>query len=280
MRKEYYLALFSIITTLAACEKVVQDVEIPKIESQVVIFSFLSPEDEFVKVEVSRSKPVYTRSGKLGVINNAAVTITNDGGQSAAVPFIDSLSAYVLPTTQFPIEPGRVYTVAAVVDGETVSGSCTIPNDTVGLSELTYKKLGEPSIGFGGPYFKYAYKWMDPAGAQNYYRLAIEKQYSYIYDFDTIVSTQDVCNTMWTDETKQGAQLAGVCDDYDYGTEKSMVRVYLLNTDVHYYEYHRRRLNYYGDDPFSEPFQQYNNVKGGLGVVGAYRRTSRYIKIQ
>lgn len=280
MKRIYFLGLLWMSITFMACEKIVTDVEVPKIESQVVVFSFLSPEDKWIKVEVSKSKPVFTRTVNVGAVKNASVTITNDGGQSATIPFVDSLSAYVLPTILFSVEPGRVYTVEVMVDGKKVSGSCTIPNDTIGLGELTYKKLGEPSIGFGGPYFKYAYKWMDPAGAQNFYRLAIEKQYSYIFNLDTFVTTQEVCSSIWTDENKQGSQLAGVCDDYNYSSDKTTVKVYLLNTDVHYYEYHRRRLNYFGDDPFSEPFQQYNSVNGGLGVVGAFRRTERTLLVQ
>jgi hypothetical protein len=67
--------------------------------------------------------------------------------------------------------------------------------------------------------------------------------------------------------------------EYDFGGNNTGFNVYLLNTDIHYYEYHKRRLNYYGDDFFSEPVQQYSNVIGGLGVVCSYRKTSIYHKL-
>jgi hypothetical protein len=280
MKRIYFLGLLWMSITFMACEKIVTDVEVPIIESQVVVFSFLSPEDKWIKVEVTKSKPVYTRTVNVGAVKNASVTIANDGGQSATIPFVDSMNAYVLPTLLFPIEPGRVYTVEVMVDGKKVSGSCIIPVDKIGLGELRYKKLGDSSNGYGGPYFKYAYQWMDPAGTQNYYRLAIEQQYTYISNLDTVLVKKDVCSSIWTDQNKQGNYFTGVCDDYNYSSDETTVKAYLLNTDIHYYEYHIRRLNYFGENPFSEPFKQYNSVNGGLGVVGAFRRTERTLVVQ
>lgn len=131
-----------------SCVKVVQDVEPPKIESQLVVFSFLSPEEKLVKVEVSMSKPVYRSAGGTNsFVNNAIVTITNDGGQSVTLAFDDTLAQYVASQQMFPIEAGRTYTVKVVSGGKTVTGSCIVPQDSVPLTEWTFKsKIGRAHV--------------------------------------------------------------------------------------------------------------------------------------
>ncbi|MES2781063.1 MAG: DUF4249 domain-containing protein [Bacteroidota bacterium] len=263
-----------------SCEKMAQDVTPPKVESQLVVFSFLSPEEKLVKVEVSKSKPVYGNAGGgSNIVSSATVTITNDGGLSVEVPYVDSLSAYAVAQSAYSIEPGRTYTVNVQAGGKTASGRCTVPQDSLSFSAVTFLSISQPSVGYDGPYFIYNYKWQDAAGQKNYYRVDVEKIYTYQYNGDTSETSENVCNSIWDDENKDGGILNGKCEDYSWQSDGSDVRVYLLNTDIHYYEYHRRRLNYYGDNPFSEPFQQYNNVQGGLGVVSAYRITSRMLKV-
>ena len=85
---------------------------------------------------------------------------------------------------------------------------------------------------------------------------------------------------MFSDTNKDGEILSDKFEYYDYGFAGNTptFNAYLVNTDIHYYEYHRRRLNYFGDDPFSEPLQQYSNVKGGLGVVCSFRKTMLRVK--
>jgi hypothetical protein len=59
-------------------------------------------------------------------------------------------------------------------------------------------------------------------------------------------------------------------EDYDYKN----IRIGLLNVDEHYYRYHTTLRLYSGDDPFSEPAPIYSNIVGGLGVFGAYNKTT------
>lgn len=265
----------------SACVKVAQDVEPPVVESQLVVFSFLSPEEKLVKVEVSRSKPVYGKGGGANsVINNAQVTITNDGGQSTTLVFVDTLGQYAVSKQAYPIEPGRTYTVKVLAGGKTVEGTCRVPADSIALTEWSVKSVAQPSSNYDGPYSIYTYKWRDQNSVTNYYRLDIEKVSTYGFSGDSTAYTQNVASTVWDDKNRDGVLLSGTSEDYSYNSDGGDVIIYLLNTDIHYFEYHRRRLNYFGDDPFSEPFQQYNNVQGGLGVVCAYRKTSRSLKIQ
>ncbi len=279
--KKQTIYLFLLFLSIVSCDRVAKDVDAPKVESKLVVFSFLSPEDDFVKIEVGMSTPVYgSQKGNSSVIADAIVTITNDGGFSATLPFVDTLNAYYVPSSVYTIEAGRTYTVAVSAKGKSVSAISTVPKDTVAFSNITFQKLGQPTNGIGStPYYRYSYKWQDQPGIRNYYRVSVENDYTYLgFNGDSISFNNEICTSMWGDEDRDGNELSGICEDYNYYGEQGTgtgqpIRFYLLNTDIHYYEYHKRRLYYYGDDPFSEPLQQYSNVKNGLGVVCAYRKT-------
>lgn len=280
MKKIVYI-LFPLVMLFMACDREAQDVTPPVVESKLVVFSFLSPEDSFVKVEVSFSKPVYIKNSKkfnYDYVPDAIVSIQNEGGLSATLFYVDSQSAYLIPSTSYPIEPGRTYTINVSARGKTANGSCIVPQNAPKFTEITYQKRSD----FGSTYNTYLYKWNDEPGTTNYYRTSTEYNDMYI-DFmgDTTRYVNEACTNVYNDENRNGQTLSGTCDGYNsfYGSDSlsKPVDFYLLNTDIHYYEYHKRRLNYYGDDPFSEPFQQYTNIKGGLGVVSAFRRTKTTI---
>lgn len=53
--------------------------------------------------------------------------------------------------------------------------------------------------------------------------------------------------------------------------DSAYLRIYLLNTDKPYYDFHASLLDYTtGDDPFTEPSLLYSNVDGGLGIFASY----------
>lgn len=269
----YFLFLMTVI--LASCEKTVTDVDVPKVSPQMVLFGFISPEEEATKVQITISRPVFGEKRSIyDYVKDAVVTITNDGGQSAQLIYADSNSSYNIRKWEFPIEPGRTYTITARTASYHVKASCTVPADTVGFNDVSYQRLSNGSG--SGPTHRYFYKWNDKPGAQNYYRTAIQSGNSTSGWYD-----REICTNMYNDKNEDGKTLGGNCEDYDYNSGQiRKVYFYLLNTDVHYYEYHRRRLNYYGDDPFSEPFPQYSNVEGGLGVFCSYRKAVRSLDVE
>lgn len=267
---------------LASCEKMATNVDIPRAEAKMVLFGFISPEEDYIKIQLALSKPVFgaqSGSNPYTPISDGIVTITNDGGQSAVLVYADSVSGYVVSKAVFPVEPGRKYMVTASAASRKVSASCTVPDDTVGYADITARKTGEPGVS-DGPLYRYQYKWNDVPGKRNYYRATSQSAYDYGMGY---VYYQDICNTLLTDEGRDGGVLSGTCEDYNSyyegDTARNTLNFYLLNTDEHYYEYHRRRIDYFGDDPFSEPFPQYSNVDGGLGVFSAYRKTMMKIKV-
>lgn len=281
MKKIVFINIILLALGLASCDRLATEVEPPKVDAQLVLFSFLSPEDKNIKVEVSRSKPVFANTNNtkpIDLITDATVTITNENGLSIQLPYVDSANSYLISATQFAILPGKKYTVTASHGDKKVSGVCTIPLDTVSFVELSTRKLADPSTSSFGPYYLHTFKWNDPVGQQNFYRVSLEDFFVSIFIDDTTTYVQNVFDGMYDDKSKDGKAITGVYSNYSfYGffndTTQKVLDCYLLSTDIHYFEYHKRRLNYFGDDPFSEPVQQYSNVTGGIGVVSAFRRT-------
>lgn len=287
--KHIILSIF-ILITLTSCERLVDNVEVPRIPPQLVMYSFLSPEDSIIKVEVSMSTPLFenvtNRFGNINYITNAQVSIQSNTGRSASFPaFDDEAFAYILSANAYPIIQGETYRITVQHQGKTVWGETTIPATAVPIQEVSHIQLLQNTSTIGNtPSFKIRTIWNDPANENNYYRVVV----------NTVLSWQiepgkpeeefifDICNAnMYDDQRKNGQQMISVCDEYNYRSpgDTGNYRVLLLTTDKPYYEYHTRRLNYVGEDPFSEPTIMYHNVNGGLGVVGSYRISKQSYRI-
>lgn len=287
--KNQLLVCLCIFFLVSACDKLAIEVDAPITESKLVVFSFISPEENFTKVEVTLSKPVYGKTPSKGSVNyvtDALVEITDENWISATLTYVDTLDGYAVSKSAYPIQPGITYTIKVNGAGKSSSGQCRVPPTIVPFSEVSYIKLADPSSSSFGPYYKYAYKWKDEPSAKNFYRVNLEKQYSYVFEpGDTETYQLEICNSIWDDTNKDATLFTGTCEDYGYfysenDTTSQPLDLYLLNTDIHYFEYHKRRLNYYGDDPFSEPFPQYSNMSGGLGVFCAFRRSKSILLIR
>jgi hypothetical protein len=275
MKKLTHIILIILGLGLSACERLVTNVDVPVAEQQLVLFSFISPEEQDVRVELTLSKPIYGKNtgGGFGFeyVKNAVVTITKEGGQAVILNYVDSINAYQVSQSLFKIEPGKTYQITAVTSAKSVKASCVIPKDSATLTELVVNRLATQGSNSFGPYYRYNYRWVDLAESGNYYRIALQQ---YV-NFQSTKEYFDICNSFYDDDKQNGATLTGTCEDYTLSGDSNYRVVYLLTTDVHYFEYMRRRVNYYGDDPFSEPFPQYSNVQGGLGVFCSFRKTSR-----
>ncbi len=260
-----------------SCERTAT-VDVPQVDPMPVMFSFISPESEFTEVTISKSVPIFGRSshGEFEVIKNADVTINDNNGASAQITYNSSSESYTIDQSAFPINPGFTYYIVAKFPGYELKASTTVPIDAVYLSEVTSEKLAsDPN---GGQKYLIRTKWLDRPGIVNYYRVNLEQLISHSPS-DT--DGYSMGNQVHSDYQRDGQEITDKYEyyEYDFGGNNSSFNVYLLNTDIHYYEYHKRRLNYYGDDYFSEPVQQYSNVIGGLGVVCSYRKTSIYHKL-
>ncbi|MDZ4666375.1 MAG: DUF4249 domain-containing protein [bacterium] len=266
--------LFCLIA-FSACQRVAT-VKVPQTDPLPVMFSFLSPESEGSAVTLTMSVPIFGSNsyGNFDPIANAQVTLSDNNGNSKVMPYSILNTAYYLDQTEFKINPGMTYTIEAKFKEYTLKGTTTIPLVMVPFEEVIGEKLASDPNGTERYFLKM--KWKDQASIKNYYRVNLEDFKSSTPGDTNAFSVGD---KMYSDEGKDGQILSDKYEYFDYSLSGGApsFNAYLLNTDIHYYEYHKRRLNYYGDDPFSEPVQQYSNVKGGLGVVCSYRKSKSQV---
>jgi hypothetical protein len=277
MKNIKLISILSSIVLLFSCERTAT-VDVPQVDPMPVMFSFISPESEYTAVTITKSVPIFGKSshGEFEVIKNAEVTINDNNGASAQMIYDGLSKSYKIDQSAFPINPGLTYYIVAKFPGYELKASTTVPNDAVYLSEVTSEKLvSDPN---GGQKYLLRTKWVDRPGIVNYYRVNLEELVSHNQSDTNGFSIGDQVHS---DYQRDGQVISDKYEyyEYDFGGNNTGFNVYLLNTDIHYYEYHKRRLNYYGDDFFSEPIQQYSNVIGGLGVVCSYRKTSIYHKL-
>jgi hypothetical protein len=260
---------------MISCDKLVTNIDPPKTEKELVMFSFLSPEDTAVKVELSYSSPVFgtTSFGEVEYIKDAIVTISEDGGRLDTLVYNLNDGLYSLSGNNI-IKPGKTYQVTSIYEGKKAVGSTTIP--TVIVTIDTVNILEAPSSN-GEMLSKVKTTWKDPGQNGLFYRVYNEQVYSF-GGGDS--SSYGACSDFISNFGKENNKFTSVCEIGSnwIGSENILLNVYLLTTDKHYYEYHRRRVNYFGDDPFSEPIPQYANVKGGIGVIASYRKTKITLK--
>jgi hypothetical protein len=260
------------LLVISSCERAA-NVEVPSTEPQPVMYSFLSPDSKGSAVTLTMSVPIFgnNSSGEFKPITVATVTIKDNNGNSMLMPFDVNNGAYYLAQTEFAIVPGHTYTVEAKFNNYTLTASTTVPLTIIPFEEVVAEKLSTDPNGVDRYFLKM--KWKDQSNVSNYYRINLE-ELSSVNPKDTF--SFSIGDKMYTDVGKDGEVLSDKYEyfNYEMGSDIPEFYAYLLNSDIHYYEYHKRRLNYFGDDPFSEPVQQYSNVKGGLGVVCSYRKSS------
>jgi hypothetical protein len=278
MKKLYILFSLFFSLVLASCEKPAT-IPLPEAKPKAVVMSFLCPEEEYIRVSVTVSKPLYNqpKSFEFPIVPNAIITITDNLGNTSIVPFHPTRLEYQLEQSIFPLFPGRTYTLNVKFDNFEVSGATTIPVTMVPIKEAKGDLQGVDQ--FGQLQFAFSTKWDDAKGEKNYYRIAIDEKFGFS-PWDTNYSLMS--DQFQSDEYQDGKEMFSRGEAYDYGEMQNeyYFDIYLLTTDYNYYEFNKRRVNYFGDDPFSEPLPMYSNMAGGLGVVGSFRRTSFPVTIK
>lgn len=262
-----------------ACDTMVTNVTPPDVDPELVVYSFLSPEDEYILVEVRRTMPIFkgSRSGNDTVVN-ATVKIFQ-GGTQQIIPHIGK-GQYRIDQSIFPILPGQTYRIEVTTPmGEAVTGSTKIPTNVVTVDSVNLSEQRGP---FGFNVDLLQIKWIDIPAEKNYYQVYTSYASNPIDTFFNDSGTfQDIDNQVIADDlSRNNIMTISVQTFLGMVTgDTTKVDVVLANTDEAYYRYHTLRLNYSGNNPFSEPTVMFNNVSGGLGVIASYRMTKRTVNL-
>ena len=281
---------------VGACETVI-DVDLPVEPTRLVVNSFISP-DSTVGVRISKSKYVLDRAQSFILVNNAQVTLLEDG-QEVSQLTTEGEGWY---TSSFRPQAGRRYTLQASAEGlETVEASSTImpaiaiQNVTVDsiLTESGYSCINDDCEPIYSKDYRIQLQLSDPGDQENFYEILghvivkdsfpifddlgnIERYETFIRRYRTSFATSDpVVNDagfsidddsfygsslLFTDEIFSGKDytIDFTTDDY-FGGEITNLTITLRTLSEDQYQYLRTRL-----------LQEYNEGDPFSEVVPVY----------
>ena len=294
-------SLMVALLLLAGCEDFfiseATNVEIPGSEPQLVVYSFISPQDTMISVTVNRSIPYTMDPRNVPLVNGEAhVHMAKKGEAFTQLSYNENLGSFVIDADDFTVEAGYEYVLRVeTFNGETVEAECFVPGfeiDTVILYEPVQTTYQYEEI-------KTSFLWEVhplPSSQVRYFRAG-----AFISTWGTYESQQQLSlmsiTPLWIDSgqeyfahTNESApvfsgstwsylNLGGSSYDFDNSNRIDSVFAYVMQTDYHYYQFHRSVENYNNSDDgfiFSEAVYIYSNIRGGLGVFGGYNQKNYF----
>jgi hypothetical protein len=204
----FFLAIF-----LTSCDSLVTNLDpddIPNTEAKLVIGCFLSPDDDFIRVKVLTTVPVFgqinletTRGiGEVVTVDsmkvykpaneditNAIVKLSTDN-QQVTLQFDKTQGVYRTASKDFRIEAGKTYKLnVEAPDGRKVSAECTVPEPIVVSSVKLDSIIARGSILKGtdmvdaqGFAKTVDANWQDPVGRKNFYEVSGFYEYTNLFE--------------------------------------------------------------------------------------------------
>lgn len=291
------LSLMTALLLLAGCEDFfiseATNVDIPGSEPQLVVYSFISPRDTMIRVTVNRSLPNTMDPRNVPLVNGEAhVLMAKKGEAFTQLSYDENLMAFVINADDFTVEAGNEYTLKVeAFTGETVEAECFVPGfeiDTVILHDPVQTSDQYEQ-------FKTVYQWEVhpvPSSQVRYFRSGTFNSTWGNYDNQQQLSLLMVMplsldkGQEYFTHTNESAPVfqattwsypyeGGGSTDYGNFNRVDSVFAYVMQTDYHYYQFHKSVENYYNSDDgfiFSEAVYIYSNIKGGLGVFAGYNQ--------
>jgi hypothetical protein len=296
LKPTFLFLLVALGFLLGACEKEVEGIRLPESDAKLMVYCFISPQDDSLTVSVTRSVPVLGAGNPADtLVEDAAVTLS-DGVRSVRLLYDEDRKAYAYHVWaardgDLKIKPETSYHLqVTTLRGETATATCTVP------AALKASIMLSPDSAWAASSNRYYYRmriiWPDPPNQVNYYRVnghaeVITEQTSDGRPTSIATVPAEWEASEWvSDEGRDGGLLVsprGNChvNEYDPFISCSLYAS-VLHTDPHYYRYHHsvHRAMQSQANPFAEPVLVYSNVTGGLGVFGAYTRTTTSVRIK
>ncbi len=275
MKKYIYIVAITIL--FASCDKEVENVKLPETTPKLVVYSYISPVDTIVSVSVAMSVPIFNNTGGTPQdITDATVIISDENGKNAQLIYNSTIKLYTIPASDFPIVAGETYFLKVSANDKIVDASCTVPlNNNNSLQILS---LDSNTNQYNEKEYTLRVKYKDTPNQKDYYRLCSVVKLINNNQGELFTTYEkmnfEFGNELIDDNDKDGQTFSFKLKYYYYENEFSSLidcfKIYLLETDKEYYEFHNSMKNYQGENPFSEPVLIYSNMNGGYGVFGAY----------
>ncbi|KPM31530.1 Hypothetical protein I595_2017 [Croceitalea dokdonensis DOKDO 023] len=294
LRRLFYL--LSGFVLLTGCIDVVET-DIIEIEEKVYISSFISPENDSLTVNISRTLPALGLEFDLNVpddnimqflIRDADVRVFDSSGNSVFLPFQENNLKYSQSANEFPILPGETYELEVLIDGRVYTASCTIP---MGNVEAIQEEINIMDNEFGGREYTLNFGFNDILNGDNFYYLGAFLNIDDEFDprrelfFDLEAYQTDVLG----DGTPLSAS-SNFFPVFDFDVENDSVFLVeqelvlqVINAEESLYQLLRNRyLNDLNEfNPFIELAIEPNNINGngGTGLFAGYRYFEKRIPL-
>ena len=281
MKYFIYIVSFFLVLLTSCDDEVSLDDFSNSIEQLVLIYGYISPQDDLLQVQVSKTlssiNNIAENDEEAFVITDAVVTLSNVMGDSVVLQYVPEDLNYQINASQLIIVAGDTYNLSVVIDDIEYTSSCVIPIHTI--SEINHQ-LTENLDENGNLKESVTIIFNDIPGESNRYIVGARLE-----DF-IIESSLDFENQRFvTDQIEDGAQLSsyGFLTVNDIETVTDIV---LQVANVNPILYDNLFASYANkenrDDPFYEVVIPPNNIIGekGYGVFAGFQITEKVIVYQ
>ncbi len=258
------LVIAIIFISIQSCETNVDASELIDQQQLVVINGYLSPQEELLKVQVS--KTVSITSGTSGiVIEDATVILSDEENNEVMLTYSSELFSYVTPATNLPIIAGKKYFLSVDVDGEEYTSSCRIPEDkvenieqSVRFSPISFSTESALKVTIG-----------DIENISNYYIVgaSFNDGSNVYFEFEQFI----------TDTNRENTTVTANGFFFPNDTTDVVLKIQVSNSEKILYDTLRATfLNDYNEgNPFVESIIPPSNIEGenGFGVFAGYQLT-------
>jgi len=173
MKRMYWFVVITLVY-LYGCTEVVER-EIVEIDQEIYISSFISPENDTIRVNVSRTLSTLNLSLSLNnpeeninrfLIKDATVSISDTAGNTIQLPYSEEERSYVESSMNFNIAAGETYFLQVDVVNKQYTASCQIPNDNIDDIDT---EINQTEDGFSFPSYNLNLSFDDIDGIDNFY---------------------------------------------------------------------------------------------------------------
>jgi len=275
----------NIILLLASCTKDVINVKLPDFEKKLVLSSFISPDLKYNELTLGCTKSDFGKLSAPEPPGKVSVSVS-DGTNEVRIDtmLVDSNYFNRIRIRNMQFSDGKSYKIRVDNDeGLTAEASCTIPVRRDFHIEVDTSVLLSSNPWSGEKYSTTTAKisLTDFPGESNYFRL--------IFSVNGIQFVTPVEDVVISDKGRDGEKILlqsitfyPVTTNSTYETDSAFLRIYLLNTNKAYYDYHK---SFYtttmgNTGPFTEPSPLYSNVSNGVGIFAAYTVDSLIFRLK
>lgn len=296
---------------LSSCRKVASDVDPPEFVQKLVVNAYLSPDKLNNRIFISSNQRRFGElTGSFEPFGNVSLYIYENSKEIHLDTVRENYlgSGYNYRIKNFKFKEGQTYNLKVISDlGLKAEATCTIPlkrNFQISV-DTTFRKTTEEH-GLRISILNAKISITDFPGEANYYRLLylyetyypaslFKKHLSYKDAVESAIPGWAEYNAWQNDHVSNDIGLDGkkfILRTIEFQPvyldqaglsepDSAFLRIYLLNTDKPYYDFHKSLENYsLGDTPFAEPSFLYNNVKGGLGIFASYTLDSLIFRVK